>query len=114
MTGTPRFFKTPASFRAWLDKHHGTSAELWVGFHRRKTGRPSLTWQESVDEALCVGWIDGIRKSIDADSYMIRFTPRRPRSIWSAVNIRRVEVLTNEGRMRPAGVKAFEARRENR
>jgi len=106
----PRFFPTPASFRAWLAGHHRTASELWVGFHRRSSGRPSLTWPESVDEALCFGWIDGIRKTIDGMSYVIRFTPRRPESTWSAVNVRRVKELTRAGRMTPAGLRAFERR----
>ena len=109
-----KFFKTPSEFRAWLEKHHATERELWVGYYRKGSGRQGITWPESVDEALCFGWIDGIRKSVDAESYANRFTPRRPRSIWSAVNIGRVEELTREGRMRPAGLKAFEARTENR
>jgi uncharacterized protein YdeI (YjbR/CyaY-like superfamily) len=88
--------------------------ELWVGFYKKDSGKPSITWPESVDEALCVGWIDGIRKSVDEISYKIRFTPRRRGSIWSAVNIKRVGVLSDEGRMRPAGVKAFAARKENK
>ena len=104
------FFATPADFRDWLDRHHASERELWVGYHKKATGRPSLTWQESVDEALCYGWIDGIRKSLDDERYVIRFTPRRARSIWSNVNTRRVAVLTREGRMRPAGLAAFEAR----
>ena len=86
----PKFFATPDDFRIWLEKHHADTPELWVGFHKKDTGRPSVTWPESVDEALCVGWIDGLRKSIDAHSYMIRFTPRKPVSIWSAVNVKRV------------------------
>ncbi len=90
---------------------HATEQELWVGFYKKNSGKPSITWPESVDEALCVGWIDGIRKSIDEESYMIRFTPRRRGSVWSAVNIKRVEVLTNEKRMRPPGLAAFAARR---
>jgi len=109
-----KFFKAPADFRAWLEKHHATAQELWVGYYKKGSGRPSISWPESVDEALCFGWIDGIRKSIDDASYRIRFTPRRKRSIWSAVNIKRVEELTAQGRMRPAGLKAFEARTENR
>lgn len=109
-----KFFKTPAEFRAWLEKHHATERELWVGYYKKGSGRQSITWPESVDEALCYGWIDGIRKSVDEESYANRFTPRRPRSIWSAVNIGRVEELTREGRMRPEGLKAFEARTENR
>ena len=83
------FFKTPADFRKWLEKHHATAQELWVGFHKKGSGKPSITWPESVDEALCVGWIDGIRKSVDETSYTIRFTRRKPGSIWSAVNIKR-------------------------
>lgn len=106
------FFATPAEFRAWLEEHHSSAPELWVGFHKKGSGRPSITWPEAVDEALCVGWIDGIRKSIDGESYRIRFTPRKPQSTWSAVNLARVEALTREGRMRPAGLKAFEKRTE--
>jgi uncharacterized protein YdeI (YjbR/CyaY-like superfamily) len=107
---TPTFFESPAKFRAWLQKHHRTATELWVGYRKKKTGQPSITWQESVDEALCFGWIDGIRKSVDADSYMNRFTPRRPGSFWSAVNTRRADELIKDGRMRAAGRKAYEAR----
>ena len=107
---TPKFFPTPAGWREWLTRHAGSTDELWVGFRKRATGQPSLTWPESVDEALCFGWIDGLRKRIDAESYMIRFTPRRSGSIWSAVNIRRVGVLTKLGRMRPAGLQAFKKR----
>ena len=106
----PTFFKNPAAFRAWLQKHHGAKTELWVGYWKKSTGVPSITWQESVDEALCFGWIDGIRKSVDARSYMNRFTPRRPGSVWSEVNTRRALELIQEGRMRAAGRKAFEAR----
>jgi uncharacterized protein YdeI (YjbR/CyaY-like superfamily) len=105
------FFATPADFRAWLDKHHATEAELSVGFYKRGSGKPSLTWPESVDAALCYGWIDGVRNSIDAISYRIRFTPRKPTSTWSAVNVKRVAELTKLGLMRPAGVRAFEARK---
>jgi uncharacterized protein YdeI (YjbR/CyaY-like superfamily) len=110
----PTFFPTPADFRAWLDVHHETERELWVGYYKKDSGRPSLTWPESVDEALCYGWIDGLRKSIDATSYMIRFTPRTPRSTWSAVNISRVAELTQPGRMQPAGLKSFAERAEDR
>jgi uncharacterized protein YdeI (YjbR/CyaY-like superfamily) len=106
----PRFFATPADFRAWFDEHHETAGELLVGFYKKGSGKPSITWPEAVDEALCAGWIDGVRKSIDADSYTIRFTPRKPRSIWSAVNMRRIEELTGLGRMRAAGLRAFEKR----
>jgi uncharacterized protein YdeI (YjbR/CyaY-like superfamily) len=106
----PVFFSTPDELRAWLEIHHGTAAELWVGYYRKRTGRPSLTWQQSVDEALCFGWIDGIRKRIDEERYTNRFTPRRRGSVWSAINIARVQVLIDEGRMRPAGEAAFAAR----
>jgi uncharacterized protein YdeI (YjbR/CyaY-like superfamily) len=110
----PTFFPTPAAFRAWLQKHGATATELWVGFYKKDSGRPSITWPESVDQALCFGWIDGVRKSIDAARYMIRFTPRRARSTWSAINIRRAQELIEAGAMRPAGRRAFEARRDNR
>jgi uncharacterized protein YdeI (YjbR/CyaY-like superfamily) len=106
----PTFFPTPGDFRAWLERHHETAPELLVGFHKKGTGRPSITWPESVDEALCFGWIDGIRRTIDEESYSIRFTPRRARSIWSTVNVKRVAELTKQGRMQPAGRRAFEAR----
>jgi uncharacterized protein YdeI (YjbR/CyaY-like superfamily) len=106
----PLFFPSPDGFRAWLEQHHASETSLWVGFYKTGTGRPSLTWPQSVDEALCFGWIDGIRKRIDEASYMIRFTPRKPRSIWSAINIDRVKALTALGRMRPAGQQAFEKR----
>jgi len=109
-----KFFKSAVDFRAWLEKHHATAGELWVGYYKKGSGKQSISWPESVDEALCFGWIDGIRKSVDDISYKIRFTPRRPRSIWSAVNIGRVEELTRQGRMRPAGERAFAARTENR
>jgi uncharacterized protein YdeI (YjbR/CyaY-like superfamily) len=106
----PKFFPTPKHFRAWLAKHHANTPELWVGFYKKDSGRPSITWPESVDEALCVGWIDGLRKSLDEHSYMIRFTPRKPGSIWSAVNTRRAKELIEEGQMLPAGSRAFEGR----
>ena len=109
-SGKPTFFATPGAFRAWLEKHHASAAELWVGFHKKATGTPSITWPESVDEALCFGWIDGIRKTIDQDRYVIRFTPRKPKSNWSNVNIKRVGELTKLGRMTPAGLKVFEER----
>jgi uncharacterized protein YdeI (YjbR/CyaY-like superfamily) len=108
-----RYFRTPVDLRRWFRANHAKAEELWVGYHKKDSGRASVTWPESVDEALCVGWIDGIRKTIDADSYTIRFTPRRSTSIWSAVNIRRMKVLTDEKRVLPAGAKAFAARREN-
>jgi uncharacterized protein YdeI (YjbR/CyaY-like superfamily) len=113
-TPKPTYFTSPDAFRRWLERHHATSPELWVGFHKRATGRPSLSWPESVDVALCFGWIDGIRKSIDDERYTIRFTPRRRSSRWSLINVRRVAALQREGRMRPAGRAAFEARREAR
>lgn len=108
----PRFFTTPKDFRAWLRTNHQTASEQWVGFYRKDSGRPSITWPEAVDEALCVGWIDGVRKSIDAERYMIRFTPRKKTSIWSAVNIARVAELKRAKRMRPTGLKAFAERTE--
>ncbi len=111
---TPVFFPTPAAFRAWLTRHHTTARELVVGFYKRDSGKPSITWPESVDQALCFGWIDSIRRSRDAVSYTIRFTPRRPGSTWSSINIRRAQELIAQRRMRPAGRRAFEARRENR
>ncbi len=113
-TSEARYFASPAEFRRWLAKYHATATELLVGFHRKATGRPSMTWQESVDEALCVGWIDGIRRRVDEERYSIRFSPRRAKSIWSAVNIARVKVLAAEGRLRPAGLAAFERRDEAR
>jgi len=111
---SPKFFATATAFRKWLAANHAKSKELWVGFYKKNSGRSSITWPESVDEALCFGWIDGIRKRIDDDSYVIRFTPRRPGSVWSAVNIRNVERLINEKRMQPAGLKAYAARKEYR
>jgi uncharacterized protein YdeI (YjbR/CyaY-like superfamily) len=110
----PTFFETPEQFRAWLHAHHQVEKELWVGFHKVGSGRPSITWPQSVDEALCVGWIDGVRKRIDDESYVIRFTPRKPGSIWSAVNIRRMGELQAEGRVLPAGLAAFEKRRDDK
>ena len=109
-----KFFKTPADFRKWFETHHASVTELWVGFYKKDSGRKSITWPQAVDEALCFGWIDGIRKSRDEVSYKIRFTPRKQRSIWSAVNIRRVAELSKQGLMQPAGLKAFAARQENR
>jgi uncharacterized protein YdeI (YjbR/CyaY-like superfamily) len=108
------YFKTPSEFRKWLEENHLKQSELWVGFYKRESGKPSITWPESVDEALCFGWIDGIRKSVDGSAYKIRFTPRKPKSRWSAVNIKRVQVLTETKRMHPAGLKAFESRDESR
>lgn len=108
------FFDNPAAFRKWLRQHHQSAAELWVGFRKVGTGLPSITWPQSVDEALCFGWIDGLRKRLDDASYVIRFSPRKQTSVWSAVNIARAQALIEEGRMQPAGLKAFEAREENR
>lgn len=110
----PTFFKTPTVFRRWLERRHASASELWVGYHKKGSGRPSITWPESVDAALCFGWIDGIRRSLDAERYVIRFTPRRKTSIWSAVNIRRVQALRREGLMRPAGLEAYARRTLNR
>lgn len=110
----PVFFTTPSDFRKWLKKNHDSAKELWVGYYKKDSGIPSITWPQSVDEALCFGWIDGIRKSVDAISYMIRFTPRRPKSNWSAINIRRVKELKKSGLMQPAGLAAFEKREEHR
>jgi uncharacterized protein YdeI (YjbR/CyaY-like superfamily) len=110
----PRFFPRLVGFRAWLHKNHASATELWVGFYKRGSEKPSITWPESVDEALSYGWIDGIRKSIDDASYMIRFTPRKPISIWSDVNIAKVRTLIEQGRMAPAGLAAWERRDERR
>ena len=110
----PVFFATPADWRAWLEEHHAGEREVLVGFWKKGSGRPSITWPESVDEALCFGWIDGVRRRIDDESYSIRFTPRKARSIWSAVNIARVAELTEQGRMQPAGLAAFARRSDDR
>jgi uncharacterized protein YdeI (YjbR/CyaY-like superfamily) len=104
----PKYFKSRAVFREWLQDHHDTAIELLVGFRKRASGKPSMTWSESVDQALCFGWIDGVRRSIDESSYCIRFTPRKPRSIWSRVNIARFRKLEAEGLVAPMGAKAFE------
>jgi uncharacterized protein YdeI (YjbR/CyaY-like superfamily) len=112
--GAPFFFESPAALRAWFARHHERATELWLGYRKRHTGKPSVTWPESVDEALCVGWIDGVRKSIDASTCKIRFTPRKPGSIWSAVNVERAKMLEAEGRMRAAGRVAFAKRLEAR
>ena len=110
----PKFFRTPSDFRNWLEKNHASARELWVGFYKKDSGKPSITWPESVDEALCFGWIDGIRKRVDEISYKIRFTPRRRGSIWSAINIKRARALQKQKRMLPSGSKAFAARMENK
>ena len=103
----PVFFATQAGWREWLLANHSSRSEVVVGFYKRGSGKPSITWPQSVDEALCFGWIDGVRKRIDDSSYTIRFTPRQPRSRWSVVNVRRIRELTRLGLMRPAGLKAF-------
>jgi uncharacterized protein YdeI (YjbR/CyaY-like superfamily) len=108
------FFARPEDFRAWLDQHHASERELLVGFYKKASGKASISWPESVDAALCYGWIDGVRNSIDEVSYCIRFTPRKPTSTWSAVNVKRIAELTKRGLMHPAGIKAFEARRGDR
>jgi uncharacterized protein YdeI (YjbR/CyaY-like superfamily) len=110
----PKFFATQSDFRKWLENNHDKEPELLVGFYKVGSGKPSMTWSESVDQALCFGWIDGVRRSIDAESYSIRFTPRRPKSVWSAINIKKIEELTKKGLMKPAGRAAFEKRTEDR
>jgi uncharacterized protein YdeI (YjbR/CyaY-like superfamily) len=110
----PIFFETPAELRDWLDEHHETSDDLFVGAWKKSTGRPSLTWPEIVEEALCVGWIDSIRRSVPGDGWVIRLTPRRKGSNWSAVNIAKVAELRQAGRLRPAGEAAFGARTDAR
>jgi len=108
------FFKTPSAWRQWLKAHHDSTQELSVGFYKKDSGKPSITWPEAVDEALCFGWIDGVRKTIDDISYTIRFTPRKPGSKWSSINVKRVEDLIKTGRMRPPGLKAFAERKEEK
>lgn len=108
----PTFFPTPAAFRKWLAANHTTASELLVGYYKKDTKKPSITWPESVDQALCYGWIDGIRRSVDESSYSIRFTPRKRGSIWSSVNIGRAKALIKAGQMRPAGLAAYQARKE--
>ena len=109
-----KYFKSPSEFREWLAKNHGTTRQLWVGYYKKSSGRPSMTWPESVDEALCFGWIDGIRKRVDDLRYTIRFTPRKRGSVWSAINIKRAEALRDRGLMKQSGVVAFNARKENK
>jgi uncharacterized protein YdeI (YjbR/CyaY-like superfamily) len=104
---SPIFFPASADFRTWLEEHHATTDELWVGYYKKATGKPSVTWEETVEEALCFGWIDGIRKSRDDESYAIRFTPRKPKSVWSQRNIDLVGRLRAEGRMKAEGLAAF-------
>src|SRR3954466_13273011 len=111
---TPTFFTKQSDFRKWLQKNHKKETELLVGFYKVNSGKPSMTWSESVDEALCFGWIDGVRRTIDETAYQIRFTPRKASSIWSAVNIKKVEELKKKGLMKEAGLEAFSKRKEER
>ncbi|MDP2363547.1 MAG: YdeI/OmpD-associated family protein [Ignavibacteria bacterium] len=108
------FFPTPKDLRKWFEKNHKKEKELFVGYYKVVTGKPSITWSQSVDEALCFGWIDGIRRSVDEESYCIRFTPRNPKSNWSAINIKKVEELTKLGLMKPEGLAAFSYRKEEK
>jgi uncharacterized protein YdeI (YjbR/CyaY-like superfamily) len=110
----PVFFAKPADFRKWLEKNHKKETVLMVGFYKVNSGKPSITWSQAVDEALCYGWIDGVRNSIDKDSYQIRFTPRKPTSSWSAINIQKIERLTQQGLMRQAGIESFKNRKEDK
>jgi len=110
----PLFFASPSELRNWFEKYHETTQELWVGFYKTGSGKPSVTWQEAVDQELCFGWIDGVRKGIGDLSYTIRFTPRRPHSNWSSVNIKRVGELIKLGLLQPAGLKAFQERDQNK
>ena len=110
----PTFFAKQSEFRKWLQKNHKKETELLVGFYKVGSGKPSMTWPQSVDEALCFGWIDGVRRSIDKDSYQIRFTQRKSTSIWSAINIKKIEELTKQGLMQPAGLASFEKRTESK
>ena len=110
----PKFFATPAQWRAWLEKNHAKETEVLVGFHKRGTKKPSITWPESVDEALCFGWIDGVRRSLGDEAYTIRFTPRKKTSIWSAVNVARVAALQKAGKMHASGLGAFAHRTDAR
>ena len=111
---TPSFFATPSEFREWLQQNHSQHDELLVGFYKRGAGRPSITWPEAVDQALCFGWIDGVRRSLDAISYTIRFTPRKPGSTWSAINIRKVKEFIKKNEMSPAGLRAFDGRSDEK
>jgi len=110
----PIFFSDQNEFRNWLEKNHQKESELFVGFYKIASGKPSMTWSQSVDQALCFGWIDGIRKSIDSESYCIRFTPRRAGSTWSLINIKKVEELKKSGLMTPEGIKAFKLKDEKK
>jgi len=109
-TQKPRYLKTPDAFRKWLERHHASKGELLVGYYKVDSGRPSMTWSESVDQALCFGWIDGVRRRIDDERYCIRFTPRRFSSKWSDVNLKKVAKLKREGLMTPAGLATYERR----
>ena len=108
------YFEYPEDFRAWLEAHHAEQDHLWVGYYRKATGKPSVTWEETVDEALCFGWIDGIRKRVDEESYTIRFTPRRSGSVWSNRNMERYAAMVGMQKIAPAGAAAFERRQEAR
>ena len=114
MEPEPVFFASPKELRDWFELHHETQDELWLGNYRKATGKQTITWSESVDQALCFGWIDGVRKTLNQEAYMQRFTPRRPGSNWSAVNVEKVAKLTEQGLMRPAGIAAFERRLESK
>lgn len=109
-----KYFKSPGEFRKWFEKNHETKRELWVGYYKKSSRQPTMTWPESVGQALCFGWIDGIRKSVDEMRYTIRFTPRKRGSIWSAINITRAQELHSKGLMKSAGVAAFRTRKENK
>jgi len=110
----PIFFSSPQEFYDWLEEHHETETEVYVGFHKQHTGKRAMTWSESVDQALCFGWIDGRVNTIDADRYMQRFTPRKPGSNWSKINVEKIAKLTEAGLMRPAGLAAFEKRTDEK
>ena len=110
----PKFFTSPEQFRQWLERNHDSATELLIGFHKKSSGKKSVTYAEALDEALCFGWIDGVRKNLNETSYTIRFTPRKPRSIWSNVNVKHVERLQQEGRMQRAGLEAYERRAPER
>jgi uncharacterized protein YdeI (YjbR/CyaY-like superfamily) len=110
----PIFFPTQSDFRRWLEENHETAIEIIVGYYNVKSGKGGMTWSESVDQALCFGWIDGVRRKIDEESYSNRFTPRKAKSNWSAVNIAKIAELTEKGLMKPAGIAAFEKRKEEK
>lgn len=110
----PVFFPNTTEFRNWLEENHQSEKELFVGYYKVSTKKPTMSWSDSVDEALCFGWIDGIRKGIDSERYCIRFTPRNPKSVWSKVNIKKVGELTRQGKMQPAGLAIFEKRTDSR